>query len=415
MFFRSKFRATSEKGQQRGLAIIQRIAKTPPHYRDLETVKRVDPSEYLDARGARAQLYQIPHREAMGSTDGPLNDVTMLGSAIYTSISATCRHRFLAIQQGTVAPRNHVEHEDYLKQLVDQSIQQQINAAGMDPGSTWVELLRMPLTLRPPCAKDEEGCKRVASNYADEVHPVHGIGMLTPLPRITYGMEVTLDDTGLQLLVKHTGLPPENIVAWLNARPAIGVHSAVFEEAHDREQHQRILEHFVSDHLADYERRDALREFIRRDQRPTLRRTTLESHDLRYNDVERNRINFVFGGRLGETLTRSDVDIEQGVAEASRVERQYIKRTLDPVALAASSRVPPHDGSQSEEDEGKARIGVAFPTACTFEQMVRSCDRNSAQAPPVAASSASRVTGDMPDVSWWDAAHKGHLLDRVTG
>ena len=49
-------------------------------------VTQVDPSEYLDARGARAQLYLVPYKEAMGSLGGSLNEVTMLGSAVYTAI-----------------------------------------------------------------------------------------------------------------------------------------------------------------------------------------------------------------------------------------------------------------------------------------------------------------------------------------
>ena len=34
LFFKSKFRASFEAVQRRGLAIIQRIIKAPPHYRD---------------------------------------------------------------------------------------------------------------------------------------------------------------------------------------------------------------------------------------------------------------------------------------------------------------------------------------------------------------------------------------------
>ena len=156
VFFKSKFRASFQAVQRRGLAIIQRIAKAPPHYRDSKIIKKVDPSEYLDARGARAQLYQMPRKEAMGDTDGSLQDVTLLGSAIYTSINATCRHRFLAIQQRPTTAQEYAAHEGYLEQLVSQSIQKQTKMACADSGSTWGELLRMPLAIRPSFAQGEE-------------------------------------------------------------------------------------------------------------------------------------------------------------------------------------------------------------------------------------------------------------------
>ena len=56
--------ATFEELRKRGQSLLHQIDKIAPHYRDPATVSRVDPSEYLDVRGARAQLYQIPCQEA---------------------------------------------------------------------------------------------------------------------------------------------------------------------------------------------------------------------------------------------------------------------------------------------------------------------------------------------------------------
>ena len=234
-----------------------------------------------------------------------------------------------------------------------------------------------------------------------------------PLPRLTYGMEITLDDIGLQVLVKYTGLPPVNFVAWINARPAIGVSNAVLDEVRDPGQYQPILEHFVTQRLAYYERRHALLELIRRNQNPTSRRMTLESHDLRFAEGRRHRINFVSGGRLHGTRTRSDDDIERAITETKRAARQYLKRILDhkQVYLIQTYRgLPPF-----ENEKGKLRIGVAFPTAYTYQPMaVTDLDHSSEQALASDACPGPRLMDDASEWSWWNDAREGHLPDRVT-
>ena len=166
-FFKSKFRATYEEVRQQGQAIIDQISKAPPHYRDPAVVAQVDLSEYLDAKGARAQLYQISYQEAMGNLDGTLNAVTMIGSAAYTAISTVCRHRFLAIQQQKATTQDHLDHEKYLNTLVEKSLEHQMATIKRFPGSTWGELMRMPLAVKPPCVQNNDDWKRVAGNYAN--------------------------------------------------------------------------------------------------------------------------------------------------------------------------------------------------------------------------------------------------------
>ena len=136
----------------------------------------------------------------------------------------------------------------------------------------------------------ESAIHTAMSTASCEICPVHGVGMLTPLSRLTYGMEITLDNKGLQLLMKHTGLPPENLVARMNVRPAIGMYVVVLEEMTDYEQRQHILEHCYSDHMKYREPEP---------EPPVTQRTTSETTktaldcswwDLEHKDHQRDRV-----------------------------------------------------------------------------------------------------------------------------
>ena len=129
----------------------------------------------------------------------------------------------------------------------------------------------------------------------------------------------------LQLLVKHTGLSPESIVSWINARPVVGVHAAIFGTIADNAYQRQIFEHFVATHIAYVERRDSLQELIRRNQDPERRGTDLLSYDLMFNDAASERVGFVrgptliFGGNAQTPVVASPTTAETEIRYLQRI------------------------------------------------------------------------------------------------
>ena len=245
-----------------------RLPKTPPHYWDERLRLHADASELLHARGAYAQHYQVYQNEVLGEAEQteetgvvkqPVrvlkpSTVTLTGAAVFRNWNQANESRF----------QTDSAYQQWIMETVNAELPYyvQLSREGITRQDLFHRVIELPPGKKPILKKKGTAANDTEGDDMDDMRR-SPVGIIKPLPRLTYGLDITMANKGLVLLANMTGLPPVWVIEWINARPACAGFVCTYEVTQSKAQRAKYCTDFDTISHGYYHRREALDSLFR--------------------------------------------------------------------------------------------------------------------------------------------------------